>query len=219
MQLVGDDLFVTESRRSCAQGIARGIANAILIKVNQIGTLTETLEALRVAREAGYAAVISHRSGETEDTTIADLAVGHGGRPDQDRLALPLRPRGQVQPAAADRGGARRARALRRRARAGQAEVIRALAALAALLAYVLPGDRVLEQVAARRAKADALRVEARLEGIGESWPERVVLELHPRLGCRVSGEAGERWLPARRARAGRLAPARAAVAAGARRA
>jgi enolase len=77
VQLVGDDLFVTNPA-ILRQGIARRVANAILIKVNQIGTLTETLEAIRVAREAGYAAVISHRSGETEDTTIADLAVATG---------------------------------------------------------------------------------------------------------------------------------------------
>jgi len=76
-QLVGDDLFVTNPQ-ILQQGIERGVANAILIKVNQIGTLTETLEAIRLAREAGYAAVVSHRSGETEDTTIADLAVGTG---------------------------------------------------------------------------------------------------------------------------------------------
>ena len=75
MQLVGDDLFVTNPA-ILAQGIEQGAANAILVKVNQIGTLTETLEAIRVARAAGYAAVVSHRSGETEDTTIADLAVG-----------------------------------------------------------------------------------------------------------------------------------------------
>jgi enolase len=74
-QLVGDDLFVTNPK-ILAEGIQRGIANAILIKVNQIGTLTETLEAIRMARQAGYASVVSHRSGETEDTTIADLAVG-----------------------------------------------------------------------------------------------------------------------------------------------
>jgi len=76
-QLVGDDLFVTNPK-ILAEGIERGIANAILIKVNQIGTLSETLEAIRMARAAGYAAVVSHRSGETEDTTIADLAVGTG---------------------------------------------------------------------------------------------------------------------------------------------
>jgi enolase len=77
VQLVGDDLFVTNPA-TLKQGIAAGVANSILIKVNQIGTLSETLEAVRVAREAGYTAVISHRSGETEDTTIADIAVGTG---------------------------------------------------------------------------------------------------------------------------------------------
>ena len=77
MQLVGDDLFVTNPER-LRRGSRRGVANSILIKVNQIGTLTETLEAIRIAREAGYTAVISHRSGETEDTTIADLAVATG---------------------------------------------------------------------------------------------------------------------------------------------
>jgi enolase len=74
VQLVGDDLFVTNVTR-LKQGIDRGIANAILVKVNQIGTLTETLDAVRMAQDAGYAAVMSHRSGETEDATIADLAV------------------------------------------------------------------------------------------------------------------------------------------------
>jgi enolase len=74
-QLVGDDLFVTNPER-LRRGIEQGVANSILIKVNQIGTLTETLEAIAIAREAGYSAVISHRSGETEDTTIADLVVG-----------------------------------------------------------------------------------------------------------------------------------------------
>jgi enolase len=77
VQLVGDDLFVTNPER-LRQGIERGVANSILVKVNQIGTLTETLEAVRIAREAGYTAVMSHRSGETEDTTIADLAVATG---------------------------------------------------------------------------------------------------------------------------------------------
>ncbi|MFN2465546.1 MAG: phosphopyruvate hydratase [Candidatus Dormibacteria bacterium] len=73
-QLVGDDLFVTNPAR-LQEGIDRGVGNAILVKVNQIGSLTETLDAMRLARTASYAAVISHRSGETEDTTIADLAV------------------------------------------------------------------------------------------------------------------------------------------------
>jgi enolase len=74
LQLVGDDLFVTNAER-LKRGIDEGVGNAILIKVNQIGTLTETLDAIELARSSGYAAVISHRSGETEDTTIADLAV------------------------------------------------------------------------------------------------------------------------------------------------
>ncbi|HEX5600051.1 MAG TPA: phosphopyruvate hydratase [Hyphomicrobiaceae bacterium] len=73
-QLVGDDLFVTNTKR-LAQGIAEGVANSILVKVNQIGTLTETLDAVAMAQRAAYTAVISHRSGETEDATIADLAV------------------------------------------------------------------------------------------------------------------------------------------------
>jgi enolase len=77
VQLVGDDLFVTNVAR-LKEGIERGIANSILIKVNQIGTLTETFDAIELARKAGYSAVISHRSGETEDTTIADLAVATG---------------------------------------------------------------------------------------------------------------------------------------------
>jgi enolase len=77
IQLVGDDLFVTNTA-ILRQGIERGVANAILIKPNQIGTLTETLEAIAMARAAGYRSVISHRSGETEDTTIADLAVATG---------------------------------------------------------------------------------------------------------------------------------------------
>ncbi len=77
MQLVGDDLFVT-NREFLERGIRENVANAILIKVNQIGTLTETLDVIEIARQAGYAAMISHRSGETEDTTIADLAVATG---------------------------------------------------------------------------------------------------------------------------------------------
>jgi enolase len=74
LQLVGDDLFVTNAR-FLERGIAEGVANAILVKVNQIGTLTEALDTIDVARRAGYATVVSHRSGETEDTTIADIAV------------------------------------------------------------------------------------------------------------------------------------------------
>jgi enolase len=75
VQLVGDDVFVTNTK-ILREGIRRGIANSVLIKVNQIGTLTETLDAIEMAKTAGYTAVVSHRSGETEDTTIADIAVG-----------------------------------------------------------------------------------------------------------------------------------------------
>jgi enolase len=74
VQIVGDDLFVTNTKK-LKSGIEKGIANSILIKVNQIGTLTETLEAIEMAKKAGYTAIVSHRSGETEDTTIADIAV------------------------------------------------------------------------------------------------------------------------------------------------
>jgi enolase len=77
VQLVGDDLFVTNVKR-LKEGIERGVANSLLVKVNQIGTLTETLDAIDLASQAGYSSVISHRSGETEDTTIADLAVATG---------------------------------------------------------------------------------------------------------------------------------------------
>jgi enolase len=75
VQIVGDDLFVTNTK-ILAEGIRQGIANSILIKINQIGTLTETIAAIEMAKRAGYTAVVSHRSGETEDTFIADLAVG-----------------------------------------------------------------------------------------------------------------------------------------------
>ncbi|MCB1957932.1 MAG: phosphopyruvate hydratase, partial [Rhodocyclaceae bacterium] len=75
VQLVGDDLFVTNTR-ILSRGIDEGVANSILIKINQIGTLTETFAAVEMAKRAGYTAVISHRSGETEDSTISDIAVG-----------------------------------------------------------------------------------------------------------------------------------------------
>ena len=74
MQLVGDDLFVTNVKR-LKKGIDKNVANAILVKVNQIGTLTEAMDAVKLAQNAGYHAIVSHRSGETEDCTIADLAV------------------------------------------------------------------------------------------------------------------------------------------------
>jgi enolase len=75
VQLVGDDIFVTNTER-LEKGINMGVANSILIKVNQIGTLTETLDAIEMAKKAGYTAIVSHRSGETEDVTIADIVVG-----------------------------------------------------------------------------------------------------------------------------------------------
>ena len=74
VQLVGDDLFVTNVKR-VKMGIEKGVANSVLIKLNQIGTLTETLDAIQMAHRAGWTAVVSHRSGETEDTTIADISV------------------------------------------------------------------------------------------------------------------------------------------------
>jgi enolase len=76
VQLVGDDIFVTNTK-IIARGIREAVGNAVLIKLNQIGTLTETLEAIEMAKRAGYTAVVSHRSGETEDTTIADVAVAY----------------------------------------------------------------------------------------------------------------------------------------------
>jgi len=75
VQIVGDDIFVTNPK-ILKEGIAQGIANSILVKINQIGTLTETFAAVEMAKRAGYTSVISHRSGETEDSTIADIAVG-----------------------------------------------------------------------------------------------------------------------------------------------
>ena len=89
VQLVGDDLFVTNTDDPRSAASTRSVANSILIKVNQIGTLTETLDAIAMAATRGYTSVISHRSGETEDHFIADLAVGHQRRPDQDRLGEP----------------------------------------------------------------------------------------------------------------------------------
>ncbi len=122
VQLVGDDLFVTNPAR-LQMGIERGVANSILVKVNQIGTLTETLEAVELAHHSGYTAVMSHRSGETEDTTIADLAVATncgqiktGAPARSDRVAKYnqlLRIEADLGEAAAYRGGRALARAVR----------------------------------------------------------------------------------------------------------
>ena len=110
-QLVGDDIFVTNVAR-LTDGIKNGIANSILIKVNQIGTLTETLAAVETAHKAGYTAVMSHRSGETEDFDHRRPRGRDQLRADQDRLARPRRPHREIQSAAAHRGGTRRAGAL-----------------------------------------------------------------------------------------------------------
>ena len=112
-QLVGDDVFVTNVTR-LAEGIKRGVANSILVKVNQIGTLTETLAAVDMAQRAGYTAVMSHRSGETEDFDHRRSRRRHQLRPGQNRIAVALRPARQIQPAHPHRGGARRPGALRR---------------------------------------------------------------------------------------------------------
>ena len=100
VQLVGDDLFVTNTER-LERGIDEGAATRILIKLNQIGTLTETLDAIEMAKAPATPTIVSHRSGETEDTTIADLAVAHQRGPDQDGLGLAYRPHRQVQRAPA----------------------------------------------------------------------------------------------------------------------
>ena len=115
VQLVGDDMFVTNTKR-LQRGIDDGIANSILIKVNQIGTLTETIEAMQLAARNGYTNVMSHRSGETEDSTIADLAVALGTGQIKDRLGLADRSHGEVQSIAADRGRPCGGRGLRRSA-------------------------------------------------------------------------------------------------------
>ena len=110
VQLVGDDLFVTNTER-LERGIAEAAGNAILVKLNQIGTLTETLEAVEMAQRAGFGVVISHRSGETEDTFIADLAVAtNAGR--SRRGAVPHGPGHQVQPVVAHRRASGRRRCL-----------------------------------------------------------------------------------------------------------
>ena len=115
VQLVGDDLFVTNTKR-LQRGIDEHIANSILIKVNQIGTLTETIEAIQLAQRNGYTSVTSHRSGETEDSTIADLAVALSTGQIKTGSRLAHRPHGQVQSIAADRRATRCRRPVRRSA-------------------------------------------------------------------------------------------------------
>ena len=100
IRLIGDDLYVTNVQR-LAKGIKSKASNAILIKPNQIGTLSETIATVQMAHKVGFAAVVSHRSGETEDTTIADISVGLNTGADQDRRAVPLGTTGKVQSIAA----------------------------------------------------------------------------------------------------------------------
>ena len=101
-QLIGDDNFVTNPRR-LAEGIRDGIANAVLVKMNQIGTLSETLEVIRLAQRAGYGTVVSARSGETEDDSMSDLAVGDRRGAIKGGCHYPLGTPGKIQPPAADR--------------------------------------------------------------------------------------------------------------------
>jgi len=117
IQLVGDDLFVTNTAR-LSRGINEGIANAILIKLNQIGTVTETIDAIELARKAGYNSIISHRSGETEDTFIADLAVATSAGQIKTGIGVAHGSRREVQPVAANRGRVRRLSAIQRQSRA-----------------------------------------------------------------------------------------------------
>ena len=124
IQFVGDDIFVTNVER-LARGIKEGVGNSILIKLNQIGSLTETLATVDMAHRAGYTCVISHRSGETEDSTIADFAVATNCGQIKTGSLVALRPPGQIQPAHPHRGRARRRGALRRPRRAQAALIAR----------------------------------------------------------------------------------------------
>ena len=123
VQLVGDDLFVTNVK-FLQKGIDTGTANSILVKVNQIGSLTETLDAVQLAQFNGYTAVLSHRSGETEDATIADIAVATNCGQIKTGSLEPLRPSGEIQPASAHRAVARQERRLCRHQRAAEGAVI-----------------------------------------------------------------------------------------------
>ena len=124
IQLVGDDLFVTNVK-FLQKGIDTGTANSILVKVNQIGSLTETLDAVQLAQFNGYTAVLSHRSGETEDATIADIAVATNCGQIKTGSLEPLRPSGEIQPAPAHRAIARQERGLCGLERAEEEQVSR----------------------------------------------------------------------------------------------
>ena len=123
IQLVGDDLFVTNVK-FLQKGIDTGTANSILVKVNQIGSLTETLDAVQLAQFHGYTAVLSHRSGETEDATIADIAVATNCGQIKTGSLEPLRPSGEIQPAPAHRAVARQERGLCGLERAEERQII-----------------------------------------------------------------------------------------------
>ena len=175
IQIVGDDLFVTNVER-LQRGIAGGQANALLVKVNQIGSLTETLDSVDLAHRAGFRCMMSHRSGETEDTTIADLAVATELRPDQDRRAGPLRPGREVQPAAADRGRARRRRAVRRRrapSRGTGRDLTRRRQAQTRAAGAPAPGRRCRAAPASRRAPARRPAARPRRRRVGRSDARR----------------------------------------------
>ena len=165
VQLVGDDLFVTNTK-ILKEGIDKGIANSILIKINQIGTLTETFAAIEMAKRAGYTAVISHRSGETEDSTIADIAVGTNAGQIKTGSMSRSRPHRQVQPAAAHRGRPGRRRQL--------------------------PGPRRVLQPAPRASESRPGRVRAgagwpgRLRGRAARQGARQPARFRPHLRCRA---------------------------------
>jgi hypothetical protein len=114
VQLVGDDLFVTNVK-FLKKGIDQGVGNSILVKVNQIGSLTETLDAVELAQTHSYTAVISHRSGETEDATIADIAVATNAGQIKTGFPQPHRPRRQIQPTPPYRTAPGQERCLRRK--------------------------------------------------------------------------------------------------------
>ena len=217
VQLVGDDIFVTNTK-ILKQGIAKGVANSILIKINQIGTLSETFAAITMANRAGYTAVISHRSGETEDSMIADIAVAHQRRTDQDRFAVALRPDREVQPAAAHRGGPRRSRELSRARRLLPAEVVpRALARPRVRRvdrrAAVSDVARQGRLAAGARARSPACRPAGRQRAA--QGPQRRARRRRPRPQERLRGDRGARALGARHDQAGRsLLPASAGFAA-----
>ena len=192
LQLVGDDVFVTNTER-LKRGIDTGVANSILIKVNQIGTLTETLAAIRMAREAGYTAVMSHRSGETEDVTIADLAVATGcgqiktGAPSRtDRVAKYnqlLRIEEALGPDASTQAGGVPARS----------ELARGGAAVSLQQEGMQPRveRRAQGMPSARPATARAQRTRLATRKTGRRRPRRVASRA-PRCGC--AGTASGGW-------------------------